>query len=305
MANPISVPGTVIPSGAAISPGGAQGVQGLQGPQGIPWQGFMSKTTAYTLTTGDNGKYVICSGGSWTLTLPAPALGLAFQVRNDMGISGTVGTITLQPTGGTINGQASIQLLPQQECTLITDGTNWRTFELRREIILGTQDITSTTASAVILLPAGYRYFELELDQIAMDTDNASIAFQLSVNGGSTWLSGATAYLEGTVYDSTATVASYQSATFSAGSLSCAQTTLAINNGGGSSRLRLNPGSATIAATWNLTSGGWTTAGGNRLRSFYTQGSYNAAPAGVMNALKYSASSGNITRAFLTVKGVV
>jgi hypothetical protein len=31
MANPISVPGTVVPSGSLISPGGAQGVQGLQG----------------------------------------------------------------------------------------------------------------------------------------------------------------------------------------------------------------------------------------------------------------------------------
>src|ERR1700747_3465004 len=36
--------------------------------------GFISKTAAYTLTTADSNKYVICSGGSWTLTLPAPAL---------------------------------------------------------------------------------------------------------------------------------------------------------------------------------------------------------------------------------------
>jgi hypothetical protein len=35
MANPIAVPGTNVPSGAAVSPGGAQGVQGIQGPTSI------------------------------------------------------------------------------------------------------------------------------------------------------------------------------------------------------------------------------------------------------------------------------
>jgi len=67
------------------------------------WKGFIGKTAAYTLTPADSGTYVVCSGGSWTLTLPAPALGLMYQVRNDMGISGTTGTITLQPNGGTID----------------------------------------------------------------------------------------------------------------------------------------------------------------------------------------------------------
>ena len=68
------------------------------------WLGFVSKTAAYTLTTADSGKYVICSGGSWALTLPAPATGLIYQIRNDQGISGTTGTITITPTGGTIDG---------------------------------------------------------------------------------------------------------------------------------------------------------------------------------------------------------
>jgi hypothetical protein len=66
--------------------------------------GFISKTAAYTLTTTDSNKYFICSGGSWTLTLPAPVSGLTYHLRNDMGISGTTGTITLQATGGTIDG---------------------------------------------------------------------------------------------------------------------------------------------------------------------------------------------------------
>src|SRR6516164_617582 len=150
--------------------------------------GFISKTAAYTLTSADSGKYVICSGGSWTLTLPAPAAGLSFSVRNDMGISGTTGTITIATNGGTIDGLASILLLPQQEATIISDGTNWRSFGLKREVIIGTQDLSTSTPSQTILLPVGYRFFELMLCQIATDTDGAYLAFQLSADGGMTWL---------------------------------------------------------------------------------------------------------------------
>jgi hypothetical protein len=35
MANPIAVPGTVVPSGSLTNPGGAQGVQGVQGPTAV------------------------------------------------------------------------------------------------------------------------------------------------------------------------------------------------------------------------------------------------------------------------------
>src|SRR5262245_2236103 len=47
--------------------------------------GFISKTAAYTLTSADSNKYIICSGGSWTLTLPTAALGFCYNVRNDQG----------------------------------------------------------------------------------------------------------------------------------------------------------------------------------------------------------------------------
>src|SRR6516164_10955028 len=179
MATPgIAVPGTNVPSGSGVSPGGAQGVQGLQGIAAIT--GFMSKTSAYTLTAADSSKYVICSGGSWTLTLPAPAAGLNYRVRNDMGITGTTGTITIQPAGGTIDGLASIPLLAQQEATIISDGTNWRTFGLKREVILGTQDITSAQANGVVLLPAGYRLFQLDFSYQQVSGADAGFYAQLS-----------------------------------------------------------------------------------------------------------------------------
>src|SRR5215471_13733070 len=122
---------------------------------------FTSLSAATTLTSVDTNSLLICSGGSWTLTLPAAANGLAQRLRNDMGITGTTGTITVTPPTGTIDGAATLKLLPQQECQILCDGTNWRSFGLKREVILGVQDTVSSTASQTILLPVGYRYFEL------------------------------------------------------------------------------------------------------------------------------------------------
>jgi len=299
MATPgIAVPGTNVPSGSGVSPGGAQGVQGLQGIAAIT--GFMSKTAAYTLTAADSSKYVICSGGSWTLTLPAPAAGLSFSVRNDMGISGTTGTITIATNGGTLDGLASILLLPQQEATIICDGTNWRSFGLKREVIIGTQDLSTSTPSQTILLPVGYRFFELMLCQIATDTDGAYLAFQLSADGGMTWLT-TSSYREGLVYDNSATAMAYSYVAQNFGSLSNLESTLAIASGTGLAKLILFPGSASTTTSWTLTSGGWRNADG-RIRSYITEG---FATTGVKNALKYYPSAGNIVNCSLTVKGVV
>src|SRR6516164_4367144 len=202
MATPgIAVPGTNVPSGSGVSPGGAQGVQGLQGIAAIT--GFMSKTSAYTLTAADSSKYVICSGGSWTLTLPAPAAGLNYRVRNDMGISGTTGTITIATTGGTIDNLASISLLPQQEATIISDGTNWRSFGLKREVILGVQDLSSATASSTVLLPVGFRLFELDFTAMQASAPDVNLLMQLSSDGGTTWIT--TSYSWSSIYNSSAT----------------------------------------------------------------------------------------------------
>src|SRR5436309_10730564 len=112
--------------------------------------GILYKSAAYTVLAADQNKYIICSGVSWTLTLPAAAAGLCYNLRNDMGITGVTGTITIQPPSGTIDGVASLALLPQQECTIVCDGSGWRSFGLKREIILGVQDITVSTANAFV-----------------------------------------------------------------------------------------------------------------------------------------------------------
>jgi hypothetical protein len=390
MANPVAVPGTVVSSGAAVSPGGAQGVTGTpawttntagftipnvgstvsvtvadaswivvgemlyvdQAGGGVGLSGvlqvqsksgntltllnptpapaipsadntqagllnrlsgntgdyvggdnachsiaaisaFVTKTAAYTLTAADSGKYVICLGGSWTLTLPAPVVGFNFRLRNDMGISGTTGTITLQPNGGTIDGQTSILLLPQQECTLITDSTNWRTHGLKREVILGTQDITTSTAFGSVLLPVGYRYFELEFDGAIPVTSGDFMVGQLSTNGGSTWI--ATGYYHGVLYNNTATTTTFNDIENGSSFFLMPQQ---ANSIGGLCKLRLYP----LTPSWTIDAGSRNTVA----YQVKWNGFGIVTPASPpVNAIKYNFSASNISNCFLTVKGVV
>ena|SRR6516164_1573634 len=264
-----------------------------------PANAFVTKTAAYTLTVADSSKYIICSGGSWTLTLPAPAAGLNYRVRNDMGITGTTGTITIQPAGGTIDGLASIPLLAQQEATIISDGTNWRTFGLKREVILGTQDITSAQANGVVLLPAGYRLFQLDFSYQQVSGADAGFYAQLSFDGGNTWQ--ASGYYGQVLYNSSATAVSTSFYNFTAQiNLGALSTT----SPWGETSLKLSPGvSGGAAAQWLVDSFCWYNAG-PYVQKFQYCG-FSSGGATPATALKYYASAGNITNCRLTVKGVV
>jgi len=264
---------------------------------GRPIAGFIIKSAAYTLLAADSGQYIICSGGSWTLTLPTAAAGLYYQVRNDMGISGTVGTITIARAGSaTIDGLTSIALLPQQECTIFTDGTNWRVFGLKREVILGTQDITSSTANGIVLLPAGYRYFELDFEAFSPVTADGQLLAQISFDGGSTWQTGN--YYFGILYNSSTTAAAnFQSVNAAACTLSGG-----VNGGPCRGKVVITPGAVGKNPSYSSDFGTWTNT--SSLETTYrSSGWCNAS--GLANALKYYVSSGNIASSQLTVKGVV
>jgi hypothetical protein len=314
MANPIAVPGTVVPSGSLTTPGGAQGIQGPTAvsadPGNIatigsdsltlvrPSAGFVTKTSAYTLTVADSNKYIICSGGSWTLTLPTAAVGFCVYVRNDMGISGTTGTITIARAGSaTIDGLTSLALLPCQDCLIISDGTNWRTSGLKREVILGTQDITSSTANATVLLPAGFRYFELIFTSFQPVTSQDVLRAQFSIDGGTTWLTGASAYLNGFIYPSSATAVAYQATSNAFAQIGCQSSTT------GQTRFLFYPGTASRSPSWISDSEGYNSTLA-MATTWRASGLYNGAP-GIVNALQYFSSSSNIANSFLTVKGVV
>ena len=263
----------------------------------FPTSGFLSKTAAYTLTPADNNKYVICSGGSWTLSLPAPAVSYVWNVRNDQGLVAS-GTITIQPASGTIDGKASLALLPGQQCTLYCDGTNWRTFGLDREVVIGTQDITSSVANAVVLLPAGYRQFDLEWDGIQTSaTGPMWLAGTFSSDGGNTWLT-SSSYYYSYIYTNTASTV--------AGS-GPAPTTLAnigwgIDQGGARGHVKMwfCPGGLNRFPSWHAEGQGYAGSYPGRMSS---SGFYNGAA--LINALQYYPGTGNLLSSFLTVKGIV
>ena len=302
-------PGTVIPVGTQISPGGDIGVvgppgsQGIQGAPGPNVNGFISRVANYTLTPSDSNKYILCSNGSWTLTLPAPTLGLCFYLRNELpSISAPaatpIGTITIQPNGGTINGLASLPLLPAQECFVITDGTNWRTFNLQRCVLLGTIDVSAATTNIPILLPVGYRIFELEIAGLQTAAQPVGVQGLFSKDGGNTWTTATTGYYYQYIYAS-------------------AVTTLNTNGGQniafaylgwpgdasprGLVRTTLSPGSATAYVSWVSESMGWN---GTYVGKMHVSGFYNTL--GGVNAIQVNVGgTQTIVAANITLKGFV
>lgn len=218
-----------------------------------------------------------------------------------MGISGTVGTITVTPPTGTIDGAATLKLLPQQECTILCDGTNWRSFGLKREVVLGVQDLSTSTASASVLLPTGYRYFDLEFAGLQSMTDNVALYAQFSTDGGATWLTAATYSWALTYTSGTAAVA--------AASQGVTQTVVYLGSGitsaGGVSHSKaiIHPGGGTTARPTVIALGGSYVNSASYTRAFNAYGFYNVAT--TINAVLYFMSTGNIANSFLTVKGIV
>lgn len=259
---------------------------------------FLSSAT--NLVAADSGKYAICSGGSWILGLPTPASGLNYRVRNDMGLSGTTGTITITPSSGTIDGASSILLLAGQEAQVITDGTNWRTFGRGRRVVIGTQDLSSS-AGGTILIPPDYRFFNFSFGNLETATLGTAIAAQVSIDGGVTWYTTAnyyTQYVYGVGTTTAQTVLSGQAYFY-----------VAVNqfNTGqypGNSFLSFFPGDATHNPTMIGSSGGVTSASANVIWNLYGF-LILASPLGRINALKYFAASGNIASSMLTVEGIV
>lgn len=302
----LAVPGTVVPSGVLVTPGGSQGIQGVTGPQGPagPVSGpFVSLTGAYTVVAGDLGKYFICTGGAWTMTLPAAASGFWFRVRNDMvgiTIGATTGTITLVPPAGTIDGATSRLVLPGQECTLISDGTNWRTFGLQRVVVF-TLNPALPTNSLAFLLPLGFRDFEIELDALIIASDQ-SLYFVLSTNGGASWINAAGSYYWTWALNNAPSawvVGTGGASTFGvAGQLSA-------NGLGGKVGVKVCPGVAGIDPYPKWTSQ-WTDYynTGGTLEIGIAGGSCSAG--GTINAIGfYTSGSVNFTAGIVTVKGIV
>lgn len=288
-------------SGSIVHAGSGVGPSGDPSPSApLPLGLVQFLSGAYNLTSGDNNKYLVCSGGSWVLGLPAAMAGLAYRVRNDMGISGTTGTITLTPTSGTIDGLASLALLPGQECTILTDGTNWRSFGRQRVVVIGTQDITAAQANGVILLPLGYRIFELEFAGIAVSAADYMVA-QFSMDGGSTWKT--SLYYHGVIFNNAATTVAFSDNENVANFY--VHPPMAVGPPAyGGSRVTIYPGSGSPSIYPSFIYDAHARSAGS-LQQRYAGGGLYVGP-GPVNALKYFyASANNITQCFITVRGIV
>lgn len=305
--------GATGPQGAASTVPGPTGPQGAQGPAGptgpigpqgnpgtpAPVSSFISKTAAYTLTSSDSGQFVICSGGSWALTLPAPVLGYTYRLRNDMGITGTTGTITITPTGGAkVDGLTTLAFLPQQECTLICDGTNWRTFGLKREVILGYSDIQVPAANAIILLPVGYRLFQLDITGIYGSVAAQTFGMQFSSDGGNTFVTAANYYHEYLYNNGITTPAAAGSNAYTYAYLGTCDNTL-----GNQFSVKIYPGLSTMMHPSWLAENSYVYSTGGYTQIIFTGGNLNQSI--TVNAIKLFPASGNISWMYCTVKGVV
>lgn len=161
---------------------------------------FLSAATQLSLN--DNNKFFICSGGNWVLSIPAPTAGVSYRVRNDQDMT-SPGTITITPPSGLINGQASLALLACQEVTLLSDGVNWRTFGLQREVVLGSLTFTTAQSAVIIKLPDGYNFFNFNIARLTCSTAQAALGVVVSTDGGTTWP--ATAYYTAYNFNNSAT----------------------------------------------------------------------------------------------------
>lgn len=119
-----------------------------------------AKVANYTLTVNDRATTLINTGGSIVFTLPAAStLGNNWfaLIKN-----GGSGTLTITPTSGTIDGNASLVLNQNDACFIICDGTNFWTVGLGQSIsiaitrlvksVAGNTDVTLTTTEAAFTI---------------------------------------------------------------------------------------------------------------------------------------------------------
>jgi Head domain of trimeric autotransporter adhesin len=88
-----------------------------------------NKTGAYTVVSGDAGKIINCTSGTFTVSLTAAAsLGSGFNCWVWNTSSTVTDAITINPNGAeTIDGVATLILRRGEGCQIVCDGTNWQT----------------------------------------------------------------------------------------------------------------------------------------------------------------------------------
>jgi len=281
--------------------GGDNACHPLSAVGGAP---FVNLNAAYTIQASDNGKYFVCvAQNAFTLTLPAPAPGLTYSIRNDSSAIFTVGgacaPVSVQPTGGAQldNSTSGFALVAGQECTLFCDGTNWRSRGRVRNFVIGSIDMQSSVASQVVVLPS-CRIFEIDVYDLVPSAAGAAINFQLSINGGSSFIT--TGYYDTIVFNNTASTAAGSYAANGASARGCVCGNRASD--AGQMNIKLWPSNGAVVPTWLVSTEGWTTVS-SWIQNYRTSGAlYN--PPGVINALQFLASAGTFSGSII-VRGIL
>jgi hypothetical protein len=88
--------------------------------------GVTAVSDDYTVLAGDQGKLIVQTGNSKTITMIAPATASSpFQVSIVNRSAGSTNLTVTRSSAETINGASSITVLPNYGVTLECDGTNW------------------------------------------------------------------------------------------------------------------------------------------------------------------------------------
>ncbi len=114
--------GTTGATGSAGASGSA-GATGATGSSGLGFGNVVTKTTNYTIVSGDNGTEITFNGSNLTAKLPATAPAQPWMVTV---INLNASSLTLDPNGLTLNGSVSTSSIAQNQSVFVwSDGTNY------------------------------------------------------------------------------------------------------------------------------------------------------------------------------------
>jgi len=156
--------------------------------------GVSTKTAAYDMVAGDDGKLIVATSGTWTLGTAVAASTLKDGWTVWFINSGT-GTVTFNPFGAeTANGASTITFAPGEHGHIRCDGSNFRVLRAGRELLATASQATGATIDFTSLITSDYALIMLEFDDLVPATDTADLYLRTSSDNGSTFDSGASAY---------------------------------------------------------------------------------------------------------------
>ena len=124
MANPVAIPGTVVPSGAYVSPGGPQGYQGQPGPVGLTGAG----TSYYGIDSTNNQAYAVSVAGNFALNAGV-ILFITASLTNLAGPTLNVNGLGAKPIVNMANAAlAANAIVANQTFGVFWDNTSFRKF---------------------------------------------------------------------------------------------------------------------------------------------------------------------------------